>query len=135
MMAHVHSVPKISSVSQVSCGVTGSPQETHPHLTPTGAANSFSHPQGAHMQPSSSAAQQSGYCSSNMKIVPEGQNLHKNEDLSPFRERRENMFEMFRTYDGIEEYTVYVREDDGKKFYVDWEEQVSGTISVICRVN
>lgn len=33
-----------------------------------------------------------------------------------------NMFELFRTYDG-EEYTVYVRED-GKRFYVDFEEQV-----------
>ena len=33
------------------------------------------------------------------------------------------MFELFRTYDG-EEYTVYVRED-GKRFYVDFEEQVS----------
>ena len=32
------------------------------------------------------------------------------------------MFELFRTYDG-EEYTVYVRED-GKRFYVDFEEQV-----------
>ena len=34
-----------------------------------------------------------------------------------------HMFELFRTYDG-EEYTVYVRED-GKRFYVDFEEQVS----------
>ena len=34
-----------------------------------------------------------------------------------------NMFELFRTYDG-EEYTVYVRED-GKRFYVDFEEQVA----------
>ena len=33
-----------------------------------------------------------------------------------------NMFELFRTYDG-EEYTVYIRED-GKRFYVDFEEQV-----------
>ena len=33
-----------------------------------------------------------------------------------------DMFEIFRTYDG-EEYTVYVRED-GKRFYVDFEEQV-----------
>ena len=33
------------------------------------------------------------------------------------------MFELFRTYEG-EEYTVYVRED-GKRFYVDFEEQVS----------
>ena len=32
------------------------------------------------------------------------------------------MFEIFRTYDD-EEYTVYVRED-GKRFYVDFEEQV-----------
>ena len=36
-----------------------------------------------------------------------------------------NMFEVFRTYDG-EEYTVYVRED-GKRFYVDFEEQVQCT--------
>ena len=34
-----------------------------------------------------------------------------------------NMFELFQTSDG-REFTVYVRED-GKKFYVDWEEQVS----------
>ncbi len=33
-----------------------------------------------------------------------------------------NMFELFRTNDG-EEYTVYIRED-GKRFYVDFEEQV-----------
>ena len=33
-----------------------------------------------------------------------------------------NMFELFQTGDG-REFTVYVRED-GKKFYVDWEEQV-----------
>ena len=33
-----------------------------------------------------------------------------------------NMFELFQTSDG-REFTVYVRED-GKKFYVDWEEQV-----------
>ncbi len=32
-----------------------------------------------------------------------------------------NMFELFRTFEG-EEFTVYVRED-GKKFYVDFEEQ------------
>lgn len=32
-----------------------------------------------------------------------------------------NMFELFRMHDG-EEYTVYTR-DDGKRFYVDWEEQ------------
>lgn len=36
-----------------------------------------------------------------------------------------NLFELFRMYDG-EEYTVYTRED-GKRFYVDWEEQVSVT--------
>lgn len=84
------------------------------------------------MQPSSSGssgAQLSGYCSSNMETIPEGQNSHTNEDLLPFRELRENMFEMFRTYDETEEYTVYVRED-GKKFYVDWEEQVSGMAGV-----
>ena len=33
-----------------------------------------------------------------------------------------HMFELFRSYEG-EEYTVYVRED-GKRFYVDFEEQV-----------
>ena len=36
------------------------------------------------------------------------------------------MFEIFRTYDD-EEYTVYVRED-GKRFYVDFEEQVNGRL-------
>lgn len=40
-----------------------------------------------------------------------------------------NMFELFRMHDG-EEYTVYTRED-GKRFYVDWEEQVSGATAVI----
>ena len=41
------------------------------------------------------------------------------EEISPTGEA---IFELFRTYDG-EEYTVYVRED-GKRFYVDFEEQV-----------
>ena len=36
-----------------------------------------------------------------------------------------NLFELFRMHGG-EEYTVYTR-DDGKRFYVDWEEQVSVT--------
>ena len=43
-------------------------------------------------------------------------------EMSPTEEISHTMFEIFRTYDG-EEYTVYVRED-GKKFYVDFEEQV-----------
>lgn len=42
-----------------------------------------------------------------------------------------NMFELFRTYDG-EEYTVYVRED-GKRFYVDFEEQVLIALIVMNR--
>ncbi len=46
----------------------------------------------------------------------------RGEDLSPVSEKGGNVFELFRTYDG-EEYTVYVRED-GKRFYVDWEEEV-----------
>lgn len=46
----------------------------------------------------------------------------REEDLSPMSEKGGNVFELFRTYDG-EEYTVYVRED-GKRFYVDWEEEV-----------
>ena len=45
------------------------------------------------------------------------------DDVSPMAEKGGNMFELFRTYDEEEEYTVYVRED-GKRFYVDWEEQV-----------
>ena len=45
------------------------------------------------------------------------------DDMSPMGEKGGNMFELFRTYDEEEEYTVYVRED-GKRFYVDWEEQV-----------
>ena len=55
-----------------------------------------------------------------------GGSLKPATDLSPVSEKGEgggNMFELFRTHDGEEEYTVYVRED-GKKFYVDWEEQV-----------
>ena len=47
----------------------------------------------------------------------------KLEEFSPMNETGRDMFELFHTYDG-EEYTVYTR-DDGKKFYVDWEEQVS----------
>lgn len=44
------------------------------------------------------------------------------EELSTLSEKTGNMFELFRTHDG-EDYTVYVRED-GKRFYVDFEEQV-----------
>lgn len=44
------------------------------------------------------------------------------EELSQTGETGRTMFELFRTFDG-EEYTVYMR-DDGKKFYVDFEEQV-----------
>ena len=43
-----------------------------------------------------------------------------------------HMFELFRTYDG-EEYTVYVRED-GKRFYVDFEEQVGTTFRLTVSV-
>ena len=61
-----------------------------------------------------------------MELVPSGQrNATTTGELSAISEISGSMFEMFRTYDGKEEYTVYVREDDGKKFYVDWEEQVS----------
>ena len=48
------------------------------------------------------------------------------EELSPTSEAAPTTFELFRTYDG-EEFTVYMR-DDGKRFYVDFEEQV-----LICR--
>ena len=44
------------------------------------------------------------------------------EELSTLSEKPGNIFELFRTHDG-EEYTVYMRED-GKRFYVDFEEQV-----------
>lgn len=44
------------------------------------------------------------------------------EEFSTVSEKAGNLFELFRTYEGME-YTVYVRED-GKKFYVDFEEQV-----------
>ena len=44
------------------------------------------------------------------------------EELSQTGETGRTMFELFRTFDG-EEYTVYMR-DDGKRFYVDFEEQV-----------
>jgi hypothetical protein len=44
------------------------------------------------------------------------------EELSVVSEKGGNIFELFRTHDG-EEYTVYMR-DDGKRFYVDFEEQV-----------
>ena len=46
-------------------------------------------------------------------------------------EKGGNMFELFRTYDEEEEYTVYVRED-GKRFYVDWEEQVGRLLLLLC---
>lgn len=44
-------------------------------------------------------------------------------ELSPVSDKgcSASMFELFRTHEG-EEFTVYVRED-GKKFYVDFEEQ------------
>ena len=45
-----------------------------------------------------------------------------------------NMFELFKTSDG-REFTVYIRED-GKKFYVDWEEQVlTETYGTLCAWN
>lgn len=44
------------------------------------------------------------------------------EETSPTGEANRTTFELFRTHDG-EEYTVYMR-DDGKRFYVDFEEQV-----------
>ena len=44
------------------------------------------------------------------------------EELSPMGDISRTTFELFRTHDG-EEYTVYMR-DDGKRFYVDFEEQV-----------
>ena len=44
------------------------------------------------------------------------------EEISQTGEAGRTTFELFRTYDG-EEYTVYMR-DDGKRFYVDFEEQV-----------
>lgn len=44
------------------------------------------------------------------------------EETSPTAEATRTTFELFRTHDG-EEYTVYMR-DDGKRFYVDFEEQV-----------
>ena len=44
------------------------------------------------------------------------------EEMSVVSEKTGNMFELFRTHSG-EEYTVYMRED-GKRFYVDFEEQV-----------
>ena len=43
------------------------------------------------------------------------------------------MFELFRTYGG-EEYTVYVRED-GKRFYVDFEEQVGTTYNCLLEIS
>ena len=52
-----------------------------------------------------------------------GGGVRGEDDVSPMAEKGGNMFELFRTYDEEEEYTVYVRED-GKRFYVDWEEQV-----------
>ena len=53
--------------------------------------------------------------------------------MSPMGEKGGNMFELFRTYDEEEEYTVYVRED-GKRFYVDWEEQVGRLLLLLLLV-
>ncbi len=55
-------------------------------------------------------------------VTAGGREGEREEDLSPVNDKGGNVFELFRTYDG-EEYTVYVRED-GKRFYVDWEEEV-----------
>jgi len=54
----------------------------------------------------------------------------REDDMSPVGEKGGNMFELFRTYDEEEEYTVYVRED-GKRFYVDWEEQVGVVVVML----
>ena len=53
-------------------------------------------------------------------IVKESRDKQQSEDLSG--EGGRTTFELFKTYDG-DEYTVYMR-DDGKRFYVDFEEQV-----------
>ena len=64
-------------------------------------------------------------------------NLQNKDELDTTRNKREadelspgeltrTTFELFRTYDG-EEYTVYMR-DDGKRFYVDFDEQVDKII-------
>ena len=51
------------------------------------------------------------------------------EELSTISESKGNMFELFKASDG-EEYTVYLR-DDGKRFYVDFEEQVVQNIFLV----
>ncbi len=60
------------------------------------------------------------------KFVGEAATHHRSivgeEMVSTTSEKAGNVFELFRTHDG-EEFTVYARED-GKKFYVDFEEQV-----------
>ena len=55
--------------------------------------------------------------------LSEGKERRPSEEVSG--EMARTTFELFRTYDG-EEYTVYMR-DDGKRFYVDFEEQVCYT--------
>ena len=67
-------------------------------------------------QRSSNASQSDASCS------PTGEDMAS---VSRANGHRRDMFEIFKTFEG-EEYTVYVRED-GKKFYVDWEEQVLRT--------
>lgn len=66
-----------------------------------------------------SDARNGGACGDNKTEGEEG------EEFSTVSEKAGNIFELFEASDG-EEYTVYVR-DDGKRFYVDFEEQVSSS--------
>ncbi len=67
------------------------------------------------------------YSTSTLESINDGDTPHTQANLSPVSEKSVaaanvgSIFELFRTFEG-EEFTVYVRED-GKKFYVDFEEQ------------
>ena len=130
LMTHIQSAPTITSMTETIRNSSDIPLEIQQHLMHTGISSSrssVSSNHDVHTQLSSSSlnvVQQNGQPS--MELVPSGQrNATTTGELSAVSEISGSMFEMFRTYDGKEEYTVYVREDDGKKFYVDWEEQVS----------
>ena len=70
---------------------------------------------GRQRKPSSNDSESDANCSPPSDIT----------SVSRASEHGREMFEIFRTLEG-EEYTVYVRED-GKRFYVDWEEQVKNS--------
>ena len=114
----------------------------HTHSTSTMAArnvdtpeNSYSNTKGSHSSRNQyskptrpqhlQTARLSDCSTATLEVMSQIATNHQSTDEGLSPDRGGSMFELFRTFDG-EEYTVYVRED-GKRFYVDWEEQV-GTL-------